>query len=101
MERIEAVKITEENATDVALWCGGVVNYDMDKAQAGYKKAIKNLSFPTMTGVRIAVLDEYLVKNERGKFYTLKPHEFEKKWEKRKRPTTYVTHPEGVRARGM
>lgn len=65
---IEAVQITEENAAEIAEWCGGT--YELTYW----------IKVPTMHGIATAVVGQYVAKGTHD-FYPLDPDALEARWE--------------------
>lgn len=91
-ERVDAIKLSKVNIYDAAKWCGGRVD---EEAKASDPTDVRvTLNYPTINGVRIAVFDEYLVKDEDGMFHVMKPNVFEGKYVDLSRPRSAFTNRE-------
>jgi hypothetical protein len=66
---IDAWQITEENITELAEMCSGIVEEN-------------TIQVPTLEGVMTARMNQYLIKGVEGEFYPCMIHIFEQTYEK-------------------
>lgn len=76
---IEVNRLTKENVTAVALWCGA---QQVEERDPMTERTFVALNIPTLGGVRRASEGDYIVKTETGGFTTFQPREFEALYEK-------------------
>lgn len=72
--QVEAVRLTEDNAVEVAVWCGGTLVDEIDPEHPDEKQPGINLN--THMGVKRASLHMYVVKAGEG-FFTTSNRRFE------------------------
>lgn len=71
---VQAVQLTQENAEEVAIWCGGQIVTEIDTQDDSKRYAGINL--PTLEGVTRVSEGDYVVKGSRGEFYRSKQEAF-------------------------
>lgn len=76
---IEAMQLTRENVTDVALWCGGRV-YEEGKA-SDRTDVYLALDIPTLEGTMRGQVGDFVIRGVQGEFYPCKPDIFEQTYE--------------------
>lgn len=77
---IEASKLTQENTTDVAMWCGGRIVRE-EKA-SDPTDVYLGLDIPTLEGVMRANIGDWVVRGVQGEFYPVKPDIFRETYER-------------------
>ena len=75
---IEAIQLTSGNATEVAAWCGGLVE-SADCSGDGPPYVVR---IDTLEGSMIAGLGDYVIRGVQGEFYPCKPDIFEQSYDK-------------------
>lgn len=76
---VDAMKITMDNIRDVAKWCGGEVAEESKNSDA--TDVYRWLIFPTLDGKKSANINDYLVKDEHGRFSKMTLKDFEEMFE--------------------
>ena len=76
---VEAEQVTNDNAYDVAQWCGGRVVEEIGPVDLGRTYGI---NVPTLEGPERASQGDYVVKGQHGEFFTCKQHAFQHDFEK-------------------
>jgi hypothetical protein len=66
---IEARVLTEMNANEIAAWCNGYTDTNDLTAEV-------TVEIPTLEGIMIARVGDYLIKGVKGEFYPCKPNIF-------------------------
>lgn len=77
---IDAFPLTPFNLEEVALWCGGRIVPGVTSTDPGSNKP-DHLKVPTIEGVKIALIGDYVAKNPTGDFKVVKKGEFEAKYD--------------------
>lgn len=75
--RVKAMRLDEDNAQDVAHWCGGQVvelTYIPGEGQG--------VEIPTLEGTMTAIPGDFVIKGTRGEFYPCKPEPFQDTFER-------------------
>lgn len=67
---IEAAEVTYENVDEVAHWCDGYVTVPT------------GINIPTLEGVMLANMGDYVIKGVQGEFYPCKPDIFAATYER-------------------
>lgn len=75
----DAYQLTSVNIAEVALWCGGRVTEAVNSGEPSNNKPAY-LSVPTIEGVKVANLGDYITKEPTGDFKISKQAEFEARW---------------------
>lgn len=73
--RIQAFRLDEDNAEEVANWCGGQVvelTYIPGEGQG--------VEIPTLEGTMTAIPGDFVIRGTRGEFYPCKPEPFNDKY---------------------
>ncbi|MGV0627176.1 hypothetical protein [Mycolicibacter minnesotensis] len=71
---IEAMRLRQDNAVEVANWCGGRAFYD---AKASDRTDVYvAVDIPTLEGTMRAAVGDYVIRGVKGEFYPCKPDIF-------------------------
>lgn len=79
---IEAMRVTPQNVSEVAAWCGGRVVTEAKSSDP--TDVYTGLDIPTLEGVMRAQTyhgGDYVIRGVRGEFYPVKPDVFEQTYE--------------------
>lgn len=63
---VEAIKLTSENAEEVANWCGGRITHETDPFDENVKTVV--IYFPTLDGNKRVAEGQYLGRSSAGNF---------------------------------
>lgn len=66
---LESALVTAHTAQKIALWCGGKVNRERDRGVDEYLE----LLIPNVEGTQKALVNDYVVRKEDGRFYAMTP----------------------------
>lgn len=69
---VEAFRLTEDNALELALWCGGRIVQDWSTVS----KRVAGVDIPTLEGAMRGDLGDWLIRGVKGEFYPCKPDIF-------------------------
>lgn len=79
---VEAMRLTERDARDVAAWCDGQVRILVEQKFGGdTREFITGLEIVTLEGVMTANLGDYVIRGVQGEFYPCKREIFEATYE--------------------
>jgi sugar lactone lactonase YvrE len=70
---LDSALVMEHTAQKIALWCGGVVNRELDRGVDPYTE----LLVPNVEGTQKAHVNDYVVRKEDGRFYVMTMTEME------------------------
>ncbi len=77
--QIEARRLLSDKVEDIAHWCGGGIVQEIDALDS--TKTFVGINVPTPHGPKRAQEGDYVIKDEHGVFYTMKPVAFQMTYE--------------------
>ena len=73
---IQAVLLSEDNAADVAAWCGGEIKSMKNLQNPWKKRGPVGVDINTLEGTMLAEFGDYVIRGIQGEFYPCKPDIF-------------------------
>ena len=77
-DEIEAIQLSRENIEEVAVWCGGEIITEPKASDPS--DVYMALTVPRANGPLDAQINDYVIKNARGRFEVMKPNLFVTKY---------------------